>query len=97
MREQTFPNQGGGTLEVHTQLRNPLNKSESEKAIINHPLIHRTLIISVMNAMVRNQLRASDVDWRIILLQVVQNRTLRIIKSTGTWKSLKLVYTDQRK
>ena len=47
--------------------------------------------------MVRNQIRASDVDWKIILSQIFQNQTLRIRNFTGTRKSLKLVRIDQRK
>ena len=68
MREQTFLNQGAVTVEVHTQLRNALNKSEIKKAIRNHPLIHGTLIISVMNIRVGNQICDSDVYRRIIPL-----------------------------
>ena len=45
---------------------NSLRNRESKKAIRNHPLIHETLIISVMNVMVGNQIHASDVDRRII-------------------------------
>ena len=47
--------------------------------------------------MVRNQIRASDVDWKIILSQIFQNQTLWIRNFTGTRKSLKLVRIDQRK
>ena len=50
-----------------------------------------------MNVMVRNQIRASDVDRRIISLQIVRNWTLQIRKLTGTRKILKLVRTDQIK
>ena len=50
-----------------------------------------------MNVMSGNQVRASDVDWRIISLQIFQNRTLQIRKFTGTQKSLKIMRTDGRK
>ena len=59
-------NQGAVTVEVHTQRRNDLKNSKRKKDIRNHPLNHGTLIISVMNVTVRNQILASDVDQRII-------------------------------
>ena len=66
MREQLFLNQGAVTVEVHTQLRNALNNGKSKNAIINHYLIYTTLIISVMNVTVGDQIHDSDVDRRII-------------------------------
>ena len=53
--------------------------------------------ISEINVTVGNPKRASDVDLSIISLQIVQIQTLLITSFTGTWKSLKLVRTDQRK
>ena len=50
-----------------------------------------------MNVTVGNQIHASDVDWRIILLQIVEDRTLWIRKFTGTHKSQKIVCTDLQK
>ena len=84
MGEKTFLNQGALTVEVHPQLRYALIKSKMEEDIRNHRLIHATLIISKINVMVGNQMHASDVDRRIILLKIVQNRTLRIMNFTGT-------------
>ena len=55
-------------MEVHTQLRNDLNNNEIKKAIRNHPLIHATIIISVMDVTVQKCFCASDVDRKIILL-----------------------------
>ena len=78
MREQIFLNQDLVTVEVHNQLICTLRKSESKKSIRNHPLIHATLIISTMKVTVGNKMRASDVDLRIISLQIFLNRTLRI-------------------
>ena len=66
MRDQIFLNQGAVTVEVHTQLRNALINIKRKKAIINHYSIHTTLIISAMNITAGNQIRASDVDRRII-------------------------------
>ena len=54
MRDQNFLNNGAVTVEFHTQLRNALNNSERKQDIINHPLIHRTLIIIAINVMVGN-------------------------------------------
>ena len=62
MREEILLNQGSFTVEVHTQLRNALRNSERKNSIRNHPLIHATLIISVMNVTVGNQIHASDVE-----------------------------------
>ena len=94
MRGKISLNKGALTVEVHTQLINYLNNSKSKNAIIKHPLIHATLIISVMNATVVNQICASDVDRRIISLIIFRNWTLRIKKFTGTRKILKLVRID---
>ena len=84
-------------MEVHIKFINALSNRESKKAIRNHPSIHTTLIISGMNATARNQIRASDVDRRIISLKLLRNQIPQIRKFTGTQKSLKLVRTDQRK
>ena len=81
------------TVEFNTQLKNDLNNRKSKKAIRNHLLIHSALVIGVMNLIVGNQIRASNVDRGIILLKIVRNWTLRIINFTGTRKSLKLVRT----
>ena len=70
MKEKNLINQGTVTVEVHTQLRNTLNNSEREKFIRNHPLIHGTIIISVIKVAVGNQIRVSDVDQRIISSQI---------------------------
>ena len=43
-----------------------------------------------MNITIVDQIRDSDVDWRIISLQIFQNRTLRIRNFTGTQKILNL-------
>ena len=51
-------NQCEVTVEIHIKLRNDLSNIESENAIIDNLSIHTTLIISVMNVMVRNQIRA---------------------------------------
>ena len=72
-------------------------KQRNKKAKRNHPLIHRTLIISVINKMVGNHIRASDVDRRITSLKNNWNRRIRIRKVTETRKRLKLVHIDQRK
>ena len=69
MREKHFLDQGAVTVEIHTQLINYLSNIESKRAIINHPSIHESLIISVMNVMVGNQIHASDVDRSIISSQ----------------------------
>ena len=46
-----------------------------------------------MNLLVGNQIRASDVDWRIIPLQFVQNKTLRKRDIIGRRKKIKLMLT----
>ena len=94
MREKRLLNQSAFNVEGHTQLKNDLNNSETNKTIRKHPLIHVTPIISVMNITVRNQILNLDVDWRIMLLQIFQNRKFWIINFTGTWKSLKLMHID---
>ena len=76
-------------MEYHTQLKSSLSNRKTIKAIINQPSTHATLIIGILNIMARNQILTSNVDWRIISLQIVRNRTLQIRKLTGTWKSLK--------
>ena len=97
MSERIFLIQGAVTVEVHTQLINFSRNSEREKDIRNHPLIHAALIVNVMNVTVVNQVRDTDVNRRIILPQIFQNRTLRIRKFTGTRKSLKLVHIYRQK
>ena len=97
MRREILINQGTITVDVHNRLRNALNNRESKKDKKNHHSIHTTLIISVMYGMVRNKRRDSDVDWRIISLQIFRNHTLQIIQFTVTRKSLKSVHTDQIK
>ena len=92
-----FLNQGAVTVEIYNQLRNTLRNSESKKSIRNQPLIHATKIISTINIRVRNQIHASDVDQRIISLQMAQKRTPRKRKFNRTRKSLKLVCTDRQK
>ena len=84
-------------MEVHTQLKNALGKIERKNNLINYPLIQSTLIISVMNVMVGNQIRASYVDQKIILLIIFRNWALWIRKFTIIHKSLKLVRTDNNK
>ena len=76
MREKSFLNEYAVTVEVHAPLRNASSNIEKKKAKRNHPSIHPTLIIRSMNVTVWNQIRTSHVDWRIILLQNVQNRKL---------------------
>ena len=49
-------------MKDHTQLKNDLSNREMIRAIINYPSILATLIIIVLNVMVGNQTRASDVD-----------------------------------
>ena len=72
MKEKFLFNQGAGTVEVHTQLINGLSRRERKMAIRNNPSIHTTLMISIMNVTVGNQICASDVDWRMISLKIVQ-------------------------
>ena len=50
-----------------------------------------------MNITVRNQIRASDVDRRIISSKTFQNRKLWIRNFTGTHKIFKIVCIDRRK
>ena len=90
-------NQCEVTVEIHIKLRNDLSNIESENAIIDNLSIHTTLIISVMNVMVRNQIRASDVDWRITSFKFFRNETLWIRKLTWTLRCLKLVHTYEQK
>ena len=84
-------------MDVHTQLKNDLNNKEKITEIRNNPSIHKTIIIIALNLTVENKIRASDVDWKIISLQMVQNWTLRMREFTGTRKALKPVCTDRRK
>ena len=65
-------------MEVHNQLRNDLSNRERKMAIRNHASIHATIIISVMNITVGNQINASDVYQRIISSQIYQKLTLWI-------------------
>ena len=97
MRDNFFINQGVVTVEVHTQLKNASSNIEMVRVIINHPSIHVTIIIRVMNIMVGNQIRASDVYQRIILSQIFRNRELWIRNFTETKKSLKLVCADRKR
>ena len=94
MREKLFLNQGTVTVEVHTKLIMFSKQNDRKKAIRNYPSIHTTLIISLINVTVRNQIPDSDVNRRIILLQIFRNRKLRMINFTGRWKCLKLARTD---
>ena len=55
MGEEIFFNQGVVTVKVHNQLINAFRNSKSKKYIRNHILIHATLVISVMNVMVRKK------------------------------------------
>ena len=66
--EQKIINQSIVAVKVHTQLINALNNSKRKNSIRNHPFIHKTLIINVINVTVGNKIRASDVDQRINLL-----------------------------
>ena len=66
------------------EIQLPLINALINKAIRNHPLIHTTIIIIIMNITIGNQIRASDVDQRIISMQIVRNRTLWIKEITGT-------------
>ena len=97
MRDQIFLNKGAFTVEVHTQLGNALINRKSKKDIRNHPLIHVTRIIIVMNITVRNQIRASNVDWWIISLYIFRNRKLWIRNFTVTQKILQLMRIYRQK
>ena len=68
----SFLNQGAVTVEVHSEMKNYSSNREIIRSIRNHPSINATLIISVLNVMVGNQIRASDVDKRIISLKIPQ-------------------------
>ena len=68
MREKIFLSQGAVTVEVKTKLWNALINIEGKRYLTSHPSIHATLIISVNNVKVGNQIHASDVDQRIISL-----------------------------
>ena len=74
-----------------------LKKQKKDKAIRNHLSINTTIIISVLNLTIRNQIHASDVDRGITSSQIVQNWSLRKIKFTETHKILRLMHTDQPK
>ena len=76
MREQILLNQGAVTDEVQTQLETALRKIKRIRDIIKHPSIHLTLIINMLIVKVGNQIYASDVDRRIISLQIIRNLTL---------------------
>ena len=60
-------------------------------AIINNPSIHAIIVMRVLNVTVGNQIRASDVDWRIISLQILDKKV-----HCNTEKP-QLVRTDKRK
>ena len=85
----------------HCGVSHPTEKlfkqQRKKKAIRNNYLIYSTLIISIINVMVGNQIRASDADRRIISLKISRNWTLWIRNFTGTCKRLKLVHTYGRK
>ena len=87
IERENFP----ATVEVRTELKNALISSKMEKSIMNHSLIHATLILSVMSIKVRNQIHDSDVDRRIVSSQNFRNWKLQIGKITETQKRLKLV------
>ena len=70
-------NQDAVTVEFHTQLINYLSNREREMSIRNQPSIHATLMISVLNLTVGNQIRASDVDRSRISSQIFKNWTVR--------------------
>ena len=70
MTDKHFLNQDSVNVDIHAKMRNALSISKNMIAIIIHLLIHATLIVSVMIVTVRNQILASDVDIRIISLQV---------------------------
>ena len=55
-------------MEDHTQLKNALSNRGRIIEIINHPSINANLIISVMNVIFVNQIRDSDVVWKITSL-----------------------------
>ena len=78
-------------------MKNVLSNIERIKKIRNHTSIHVTLIISVLNVTAGNQIRDSDVDQRIISLQIFRNWTFWKRNFTGTLKRIKLVRTDQQK
>ena len=96
MIEENLLNQGAFTAEAHTQLRNSLSNKKRKKAIINQSSIHATLPISVMNVTARNQIQASDVDWRKNLFQIVLNQALLIIKFNVTHKIINLIHIDRQ-
>ena len=77
MRGGGVINQDAVTVEFHTQLINYLSNRERKRSIRNQPSIHATLMISVLNLTVGNQISASDVDRRRISSQIVQNWTVR--------------------
>ena len=93
MRDNFFLNQGAVIVEVHTKLGNDGSNKEMKQAIRNHPLIHATRTIIVLNVTIGTQIHALDVYQRIIPLQIVKNQTLQIKTFTGTQKILKLVHT----
>ena len=65
--------QGAVTVENHVELKIDLNNRESIRTIRNHHSTHATLTISALKGTVGNNVRASDVDQRIISLQIHQN------------------------
>ena len=62
---KSFINKGAVVVEDHAKLKNGLSNKEKMWVIRNHPYIHATLIISVLNVTVGIQIRASDVYRRI--------------------------------
>ena len=90
-----FLNRGAVTMGVHTQLRYYLSNRESKFSRRNHSLIQGTVITSVVNVTVGNQILASDVYRRISAMQNFQNWTPQIRKFTTTRKSLKPKHKDK--
>ena len=91
-------NQSAFIVEDHIQ---PLKIGNIEKAtaIKNsvHISIHGTKKTNVVNVRIEIQIRASDMDQRITILQIFQNRNIQKTDFSGTWTSLKLVRTTKNK
>ena len=95
-KDKIFLHQGAVTVENYT-LKKSLRNRKRTRSIRNHLSINTTIIISVLNLTIRNQIHASDVDRGITSSQIVQNWSLRKIKFTETRKILRLMHTDQPK
>ena len=76
------------------QTENDLSNKERIMEIINHSSIHASVIISIPNVTIGNQISASYVDLRVTILKTVRNWTLWKRNFTGTRKILKLVHID---